>query len=346
MIHGNSSPTSVPGESADRHVGDFFSPSPSNDSARPLKRFTSVPEQIELLRTRGLGIENEQHARAVLRRIGYFRFSGYAHSLRSRVAPHDDTEAFRGGASFATIEGLIEFDETLRFVVLDGLETIELAIRAAVAARIGHLDVEAHRNERLLDRKFTLVDPASGMSRHAEWQRRFDELCSRSKEDFVEHHRRHYGGKLPVWAAMEVFDFGLLSRFVAGLQSRDRESIARHFLVGHSGILCSWMHMFNVTRNRAAHHSRLWNRTTTKIPLLPPRGANPELVLLHDDKHALTRLFGTLCCMQWMLRAISPQSDWHRQLKTLIASFPDGGGLSLRSAGFPPDWTALPLWRD
>ena len=346
MIRGNSSPTSVPGESADRHVGDFFSPMASDDSPRPLKRFTSIPEQIELLRSRGLDISDEQHARAVLRRIGYFRFSGYAHSLKSRASPLDDSETFRRDASFDTIEGLIQFDEALRAAVLGGLEAIELAIRAAVSARIGHLDVEAHRNERLLDRKFTLIDPASGVSAYEAWRRRFDELCARSKEDFIEHHRRRYDGRLPVWAAMEVLDFGLLSRFVAGLQSRDRESIAKSFKVGHAGVLCSWLHMFNVIRNRAAHHARLWNRTTTKIPLLPSRDLHPTLAFLHDDKHARTRLFGALCCMQWMLKVISPQSAWHRQLKALMDSFPADGGLSPRSAGFPRDWQSLPLWCD
>ena len=104
--------------------------------------------------------------------------------------------------------------------------------------------------------------------------------------------------------------------------------------------------MFNVTRNRAAHHARLWNRTNAKVPLLPPRAGSGDLAFLHDDGLALKRLFGTLCCMRVVLRSISADIDWHQQLKSLIARFPRAGNLSIRSAGFPDDWEALPLWRD
>ncbi|WP_267911299.1 Abi family protein [Corynebacterium macginleyi] len=32
-----------------------------------------------------------------------------------------------------------------------------------------------------------------------------------SKEDFVSHHKSKYGGTLPIWAAVEIMDWGMLS---------------------------------------------------------------------------------------------------------------------------------------
>ena len=326
--------------------GPLF-PHAANASPHPLKPFTSVPQQLDMLRRLGLGIEDAQRAGQLLKRIGYFRFSGYAHSLKTaRVTDNEQDERFHPDATFDIVEGLAEFDKSLRLLVLHGLGTNEIAMRACVVARLGGVDIEAHRQPHLVDRRFTTALSSAQPSLHEEWLRRFDDLCAKSKEDFVEHHRRRYGGKLPVWAAMEVLDFGLLSKLVGGLQQRDGRALARQLNLEHAGVLKSWMHMFNVLRNRAAHHARLWNRTTPKIPLLPSKNAAPDLFFLHDDDHARTRLFGTLSCMRAMIRIIAPEDDWHREVKGLMGRFPQFLGLSMRSAGFPADWQRLGLWAD
>ncbi|OWQ86283.1 hypothetical protein CDN99_20850 [Roseateles aquatilis] len=126
----------------------------------------------------------------------------------------------------------------------------------------------------------------------------------------------------------------------------DAPSAAAQLGVNHPAVLTSWMHAFNVTRNRAAHHARLWNRTNTRAPLLPPLAASGDLAFLHVDEHARKRLFGVLCCMRTLLRAIASELDWHRQLKALMSSFPRTPTLSIHAAGFPSDWETLPLWRD
>ena len=346
MIHANSSPTSVPGESAGSQVGDFFFRSPRR-APRVLKPFISVSQQIALLKARGLTVRDESEAGDVLRRIGYFRFSGYAHSLKkSRQSVPSWKPGYRTDASFEHVVQLGEFDRSLRALMLDGLETIEIAVRAAVVTRLGSLDVEAHRRPDLFDRRFTRRPPGEASSLHDEWLRRFDDLVSKSKEEFVDHHRRHYAGRLPIWAAMEVLEFGLLSKLIRGLQFRDAKALSDCFGLEHPVVLQSWMHMFNIARNRAAHHARIWNRTTTKIPLLPPASVCPDLAFLHRDEHAKTRLFGTLSCMRWMIRCIAPDCHWHREIHRLASTFPRASGLSLRAAGFPADWSSLPLWRD
>lgn len=346
MIPGNTSPTSVPGESAVRHVGAFISAAPAPFPARALKPSTTICQQIELLRSRGLEIGDEQAARASLSQLGYYRFSGYAHALKvPRAEGSHSLRQFKPGATFPLVVQLAEFDKALRLLVLQGLELIEIAVRSSVAEQLSKLDVEAHRNRALLDGRFTTALPGQ-VSAHEEWLQRFDLLFARSKEDLVEHHRVHYNARMPVWAALEILEFGLLSRLVAGLQHRDRRALARRFQVGHAGVLTSWLHAFNVTRNRAAHHARLWNRTNVMAPLLPAPSDNSDLAFLHLDEFARKRLFGILCCMQSMIRVIAPRSEWHKRLKALTGSFPVSPTLSLHSAGFPADWEALALWKD
>lgn len=241
MIHPNTSPTSVPGESAVRHVGAFI----SGPVARALKPFATTCQQIELLRSRGLEIDDEQSARASLSQLGYYRFSGYAHALKvARADSHPTARQFKPGATFPLVVQLAEFDKALRLLVLQGLELIEIAVRASVAEQLGKLDVEAHRNRALLDGRFTNALPGQ-ISAHDQWLQRFGDLA-----------------------------------------------------------------------------------------------------FLHLDEFARKRLFGTLCCMRSMIRAITPRSAWHVQLKMLTGSFPASPALSLHSAGFPANWETLALWKD
>ena len=41
------------------------------------KKFLTLGEQVEPLHDRGMEIENYDHARELLRRVGYYRLSGY-----------------------------------------------------------------------------------------------------------------------------------------------------------------------------------------------------------------------------------------------------------------------------
>lgn len=110
-------------------------------------------------------------------------------------------------------------------------------------------------------------------------------------------------------------------------------------------VLRSCLRTFNFVRNEAAHHSRLWNRVNTEIPVLPPLERCRWLEPLHQDPNSLRRLFGALTLMRFMMRAIKPDSAWHEQLKEHIESFPKTDLVSLMAAGFPDEWQELPIWK-
>ena len=51
------------------------------------KPFKSYEEQVSILQSRGMGIDDPAHAAEVLRTHNYYRLSGYWHSMFSRTAP-------------------------------------------------------------------------------------------------------------------------------------------------------------------------------------------------------------------------------------------------------------------
>jgi abortive infection bacteriophage resistance protein len=73
-----------------------------------------------------------------LRRVGYYRFSGYAHPFRkSQVQVNPTTGAtivailddFQPGTTFQLVVDLYLFDKALRALFLDAIEVIEVGLR-------------------------------------------------------------------------------------------------------------------------------------------------------------------------------------------------------------------------
>src|SRR6185437_13596997 len=96
--------------------------------ARP---WMSFPDQLELLKSRGMEVSDERAALSYLERIGYYRLSAYWYPFRvwtmqqdaqSGRITHQRTDQFMAGARFVDAANLYLFDKKLRLTVLDALE--------------------------------------------------------------------------------------------------------------------------------------------------------------------------------------------------------------------------------
>ena len=91
--------------------------------AKPL---LSIQQQIDILKQRGLLIENNQEARQALDTISYFRLAGYWRLMEADKTRH----IFKEGSKFSQILGLYHFDEELRLLLFSVIQHIEVAVRA------------------------------------------------------------------------------------------------------------------------------------------------------------------------------------------------------------------------
>ena len=150
---------------------------------------------------------------------------------------------------------------------------------------------------------------------------------------------------MPIWIAIEVWDFGLLSYFLEGLKDRDKKKIAGQYGLARHGLLISWVRAINFARNTCAHHSRFWNISPPIKPKLPQVGEVKELEHLLGDKDAQTRIYVHAATIQYLLKRINPGSSWNERLYALLVDLPDAPGISLKNMGFPKDWEKLDLWK-
>lgn len=314
-----------------------------------LKTHLSYTAQLALLKQRGLIVADDDAAAAFLQRLNYYRLSGYWYPFR-KTNPHGvpgRQDEFRAGTTFEHLIGLYEFDRQLRLLVLSAIERIEVAVRVDIAHRLGIQHPCAHEEPSLLDGNFTgkIVNLASGQTAYELWKAKLADTVRKAKDDFVKHHRTKYKNKMPIWVIVELWEFGQLSKFFAGMKSSDQTYIARRYGLTQGNYLESWLRALNFVRNVSAHHGRLWNRNITDRPSFPAGQPHHRLYHIAADTHAQTRVYGVLCVIQQMLRTISPDDRWNDKLKSLCQQFPITPVVSLNNAGFVAGWDHMPLWQ-
>jgi abortive infection bacteriophage resistance protein len=141
----------------------------------------------------------------------------------------------------------------LRLLLIHALERIEVAIRVQLAYQI-----RTHGGFAYLDRS-KLGKQCDALSRNSPTLTQYDEFLIKlnnavqhSSETFARHHRERYGNTIPIWVAIELWDFGMLSRFFQFLNVVDREAVTATFSLDRHKTLVSWLESLNLLRKRYA----------------------------------------------------------------------------------------------
>ena len=268
-----------------------------------------IDQQIDLLISRGMRIDNKDRATRYLNHINYYRFRAYWLPFEEKL---DQTEhQFKAGTTFDDALKLYLFDRKFRLLVMEAIERVEISFRTRFAHELS-LKYGSHAH---LD--------ASLFKRSDIYHQHIESLrgeIKRSQETFIEHYRMTYDAPElpPIWAVCEVMTFGQLSMWFNNLKRRsDRKTIASIYRIDEV-ILGSFMHHLTHIRNLSAHHSRLWNRRivfTMTIPTLPA-----ELAKKLNPK-AGRNIYNTLVMLGYLLKLISPGTSWIVRMRKLIEEY-------------------------
>lgn len=300
-------------------------------------------------------VTNDNAALEYLHRLGYYRLSGYWYPSR-KLRPLIERQAKNGRSQrtnnfmpktkFQDIVSLYIFDKKLRLLILDAIERIEVAIRVDIAYLLGEKDPFAYMKPELLHGNFTKkIDPQKGKTKYQDWISKYESLVIKSKEDFVEHYKVKYGLPLPIWVAIELWDFGLLSFFYQGMAVKDKAQIAQRYNIPDWQIMESWLRSLNYVRNVVAHHGRLWNRNLIDQPKLPKSGEMPPFDPFIGNIHITSRIYVMLCISAHFMKNICPKSMWHMRVVELIHSFPKSDHVNIQDMGFPHEWEQQVFWK-
>ncbi|MBU0676182.1 MAG: Abi family protein [Proteobacteria bacterium] len=291
---------------------------------KPPKTFA---EQVGLLVSRGMEIEDPVRAERYLSHLNYYRLAAY-------WLPYEQdhpTHRFRPGTSFNIVLEHYIFDRELRLLVMDAIERLEVSLRTRWAYHLSHsYGPHAHLDSGIFKR---------GRWSHPDNVQNLKDVVRVSAEVFIRHFDTYDEELPPLWAVCEIMTLGQLSKWYANLcHSRDRNAIARTY--GFDEVnLTSFLHHLSIVRNLCAHHARLWNREFTfawKLPRVKPAGL-VENFNVTDGK----KIYNTLVMLAYLLDRINPHS-WKKRLGALLAKHPE---VREGNVGFPDDWRDRPIWR-
>lgn len=291
----------------------------------------SIDDQLVLLRSRGMVIADEPTARHYLTHISYYRLRAYWIPFEGPV-PAAGGHIFIPGTTFEDVLALYVFDRHLRLLVLDAIERVEVALRAAWAHQValshgphGHIDPAHHHNH---DFHANSIDDL--------WKE-----IDRSNDLFISHYRRTYNDPVlpPVWMAAEIISLGVLSRWIDNIKARQvRKAISDPFGIDES-VLVSFAHHVSTVRNTAAHHGSLWNRRFTVTMKVPSYPAKLTIPMRDADSR---KLHNTLVMLDHLLSVVAPENEWRKRVVELINGCPQ---VNPALMGFPPNWQSLAAWK-
>ncbi|MFT6844808.1 MAG: abortive infection bacteriophage resistance protein [Flavobacteriales bacterium] len=286
-------------------------------------------EHVELLRERGLIIQDETRAKKYLENVGYFRLTGYMFHLQKR----DGSHMFVDNVSFNDIILHYQFDKKLRSLFLDYIERIEVALRARLsnAFSIRHGFYWYTEYELYLDKHV------------------YHGINQEIKEYFVDPQERYlksfkfkYNSENipPSNMAMEILTLGKLSRlFKAVVNDEEKTAISLAFGIP-STMLASWLIRLTIVRNICAHHARLWNRKLSAAqPVIPTRKKNKFNGELPQDFR--TSVYGIIAMTDRLLKKINPTHSFITKVIDLIDEYPT---INTSLMGFPDNWREEPAW--
>lgn len=277
----------------------------------------TIDEQVENLKSLGLIIGDEEYAKRILNDISYFRLiKAYSLNLKPKNGK------YYNGITFERIVELYFFNANFRQILFSEIEKIEINVRCRLAnyfaqkyGVLGYLD--AKNFEKCQYHQIFLNDIE-------------EEKYRNSKAPFVRNFQQNYeGGELPIYALVEIFSFGTLSKFYKNMLSIDKKALATTFGVGYT-YLESWLESISYVRNICAHYGRLYNAKLSKTPMLYKEYSKVGI--------GNNRIFGVLLCLKHLLKT---DTHWRVFVDKLEILFEKYENVDICKMGFPENWKEL-----
>ena len=221
------------------------------------KTFKTLDEQLEILKSRGLVINDYDRAKAILFRENYFFINGYRHLL---VKP-DQSNRFIDGATFEELYSIFVFDRRIRNIMFKNILIIENNIKSIISYQMSkkygykekdYLNPKHFRQESF--KHSQVNDIINKMKR----QIRLNGKQHRATMHYISNY-----GYIPMWVSVKVLSFGIISELYSILKEEDQDEIASVYNLS-SYDLNIYLSLLANYRNLCAHEDILYDHTTQR----------------------------------------------------------------------------------
>ena len=223
-----------------------------------MKVFRTIQEQISILESKGLIIDDYLFTEDILIRENYFFISGYRHLFLK--SPKDRN--FIKGTTFRELYALFNFDRQVRNIVFKNLLIIENNLKSIISYQLskkyGFREKDYLRPEnftKVPDKQRQLSDTLKKMKRQIR--------VNGAQHSATSHYLKNYG-YIPLWVVVKVLSFGIVGELYTVMKREDQEEIANIYDLSIDNLL-TYLPILSNYRNLCAHEDILYDHRTQKI---------------------------------------------------------------------------------
>ena len=221
------------------------------------KRFKSLEEQIDILRHKGLIINDEAYAKKVLLRENYFFINGYRH-LFLRTS---SDENFLAGTTFEELYSLFLFDRSFRNIIFKNILVIENNLKSVISYQLSKK--YGYKEKDYLKSKNFTNDPLKVRQVNDLIQKMKRQIrINGSQHSATLHYISNYG-YIPLWILVKVLSFGIVCEMVSILKKEDQVALAGIYGIEIDKFIM-YLPILSNYRNLCAHEDILFENRTQK----------------------------------------------------------------------------------
>lgn len=256
-----------------------------------VKQFKTIDEQIEILKDKGLVINNVEKTKEILLRENYFFISGYRHIFLK----YPKASEFIDGTTFEELYSVFTFDRNIRNVMFKYLLIVENNLKSIISY---HLSKKYGYKEKEYLRMSNFT---TEISKH----RQVADVIGKMKRQIRVNAKQHTAtlhyltnyGYIPMWILVKVLSFGIISEMFNILKYDDKKEISNFYGIDVDD-LSVFLPIMSNYRNLCAHEDMLYNyKTQRSIPnnkyhdLLNITRIDNEYIYGKNDLYSLVIMF-------------------------------------------------------
>ena len=221
------------------------------------KQFKNLDEQVEILKSKGLVINDEKYTKRVLLRENYFFINGYRHLFIRSLKD----KRFKEGTTFEELYSLFLFDRSIRNILFKYLLVIENNLKSVFSYQLSKKYGYRERDY-LKEKNFTTAKEKQAQLNDLLKKMKRQIRVNGSQHSATLHYVSNYG-YIPLWILVKVLSFGIVSEMFSILKTEDQKEIANIYGINHETLIVYLPILANY-RNLCAHEDILYENRTQK----------------------------------------------------------------------------------
>lgn len=217
------------------------------------KEFKTIEEQIEILKSRNITVNDYNRIYQILTKNNYYYLiNGYKDLFLDKTSKE---EKYIDNTKIEEIYAIYNFDKNIKFNFLKYILLIENEVNTYIAYEFsksyGHKNYLIPRNFDNTNSKSPLIQKfINDINLEIQYQ-------YRNSNEMITHYLDNYN-YIPLWVLVRILSFGKISKFYSLMKQKEQNAISRKYnLMPHEFKVV--LHNLTLIRNICAHDEKLYD---------------------------------------------------------------------------------------